>query len=221
MRAYFRLTANTEPVPFDYQHSIIGAVHRLLGNNDIHDNISLYSFSWLDGGMREGDALNFPRGASWFISAHDTAFVNEFINMTLKHPEFICGMEIANVRTVSAPQFHMRQRFMVASPVLVRCEIENNRVKHYTYNDEQSSIILTQTLKHKMDAAGLGDFSGSVKVEFDRSYEKAKTKLANIKGVSSRASLCPVIVQGHCKAVGFAWNVGIGNSTGCGFGAVR
>jgi CRISPR/Cas system endoribonuclease Cas6 (RAMP superfamily) len=30
-----------------------------------------------------------------------------------------------------------------------------------------------------------------------------------------------VIVEGSAEAVGFAWNVGIGNGTGIGFGALR
>ncbi len=59
-----------------------------------------------------------------------------------------------------------------------------------------------------------------VEVSFDTSYENPKTKLVNYKGINIRASFCPVIVKGHPRAVQFAWEVGVGNSTGIGFGAL-
>jgi len=221
MRAYFRLTANTEPVKFDYQHDLVGVLHRLLGTNEIHDAMSLYSFSWLDGGMREGDALNFPRGASWFVSAFDDGLICDLAKNALQNKNFIYGMQLDNVRIVNTPEFHSQHRFKVASPVLAKCKMIDGQVKHLVYSEEGSNDILTQTLKHKMDAAGLSKFTDGVKVSFDASYDKAKTKLVNIKDVSSRASMCPVIVKGSKTAIQFAWNVGIGNSTGCGFGALR
>ena len=50
MRIYLRTTPNDVIVPFDYQQKIVGTIHKWLGNNEIHDKISLYSFSWLLGG---------------------------------------------------------------------------------------------------------------------------------------------------------------------------
>ena len=46
MRIYLRTTPNDVIVPFDYQQKIVGTIHKWLGNNEIHDKISLYSFSW-------------------------------------------------------------------------------------------------------------------------------------------------------------------------------
>ena len=62
MRLHFYLTANTEPVPFDYQHYLIGSFHKWMGWNEIHDEISLYSLSWLQGGKMNKDGLVF-----WFV----------------------------------------------------------------------------------------------------------------------------------------------------------
>jgi hypothetical protein len=43
MRIYLHLTPNTEPVPFNYQRALVGTFHRWLGENELHDDISLYS----------------------------------------------------------------------------------------------------------------------------------------------------------------------------------
>ena len=90
-------------------------------------------------------------------------------------------------------------------------------VQHYLYSDEEADEVLTQTLRHKLDKAGLNNLVGETSVSFDRNYRGARTKLVTINGISNRASVCPVIVQGPSQAIEFAWNVGIGHLTGSGF----
>jgi CRISPR/Cas system endoribonuclease Cas6 (RAMP superfamily) len=61
----------------------------------------------------------------------------------------------------------------------------------------------------------------NVRVRFDRGSPGARTKLIDFKGIKNRGSVCPVIVEGTPQAVQFAWTVGVGHSTGCGFGYLR
>ena len=77
---------------------------------------------------------------------------------------------------------------------------------------------MTETLKSKMKLVNLED--ETLKIAFDKSYSKAKTKLITYNGINNKASLCPLIIKGKPKTKAFAWNVGIGNSTGIGFGAI-
>ena len=71
MRIYLRLTPNTEIVPFNYQRALVGAFHKWLGENELHDEISLYSLSWLYGGKmrRDKKGYDFRHGAEFFISS--------------------------------------------------------------------------------------------------------------------------------------------------------
>ncbi|HKJ32466.1 MAG TPA: CRISPR-associated endoribonuclease Cas6, partial [Balneolales bacterium] len=86
--------------------------------------------------------------------------------------------------------------------------------------DEEADAALTRVLRKKLEKAGYETKDREVMVGFDRSYPKAKTKLVDIKGIKMKASMCPVIVQGTPEAVQFAWNVGVGELTGSGFGAL-
>ncbi|PJA95412.1 MAG: CRISPR-associated endoribonuclease Cas6, partial [Ignavibacteriales bacterium CG_4_9_14_3_um_filter_34_10] len=79
MRLHFSLTENTQTVPFDYQHFLIGAFHKWMGWNEIHDEISLYSLSWLQGGKMVKDGFNFPNGARWFVSFWDEEIGKQLI----------------------------------------------------------------------------------------------------------------------------------------------
>jgi CRISPR-associated endoribonuclease Cas6 len=76
-------------------------------------------------------------------------------------------------------------------------------------------------LCHKLEAAGFTGEHLDTTVQFDQTYRGARTKLVTIKGISHKASLCPVVVTGTPDAVRFAWEVGIGELTGSGCGAVR
>jgi len=70
-----------------------------------------------------------------------------------------------------------------------------------------------------MQVAGLTD--DTLELRFDKDYPRASTKLVDYDGIKNRASWCPVIMKGKPETKLFAWNVGLGNSTGIGFGAVK
>lgn len=221
MRLHFTLTPNTQPVPFAYQHFLTGAFNKWLGNNPQHDKISLYSLSWLQGGFMKNGALDFQRGARWFISFHDDALANIIIDRALTEPEVCCGMHVIRIVQQQTPKFGGRYNFKVGSPVLAKSKEIEGKVKHYIYSDSEADATLTATLRHKLDRARLGASHNQVTVSFDHSYQKPKTKLVTIKdNIANRASICPVIVEGTPEAVQFAWNVGVGHGTGSGFGSL-
>lgn len=217
MRLHFLLTLNTQIVPFNYQHFLIGAFHKWMGWNEVHDEISLYSLSWLQGGTMLKDGFNFPSGAKWFISFWDEEIGKQLIMNAMKNPGVCCGMVVKEIQMQDTPQFGSKERFIASSPVFIRKYDENRKAKHLTYDNEEADLYLTETLKKKLKNANM-DYE--VKVSFDKAYQNPKTKLVKINGIDSRANFCPIIIEGDPEAVRFAWNVGVGHSTGCGFGAL-
>lgn len=220
VRLHFFLSPNVEPVPFDYQHYLTGAFHKWLGHNTQHDEISLYSLSWLDGSSMTRGALNFPRGARFFISFHDDALAERVVNGALTDPEVCRGMRVMEINQQPTPRFGERHTFKVGSPVLAKSKEVEGKVRHFLYSDAEADGVLTATLRHKLDVAGHGAPHNTVAVNFDRTYGSPKTKLVAIKNIHNRASICPVTVEGTPEAVAFAWNVGVGHGTGSGFGSL-
>jgi CRISPR-associated endoribonuclease Cas6 len=221
MRLHFTLSPNEQPVPFAYQHHLVGAFHKWLGSdNELHDRVSLYSLSWLDNGRMVRNGFEFSRGAHWFISLHDESLIEHIVNQALAQPEVCFGMRVTRIEQQATPHFGTYQAFKVGSPVLARSKEVDGKVKHLIYSDLETDEVLTTTLRHKMDKADIADAHKNARVRFDRSYRGAKTKLVRIKEIESRASICPVIVEGTPEAVQFAWNVGVGHSTGSGFGCL-
>lgn len=230
MRLYFTLSPNTTAVPWDYQHWLTGVFHKWLADNDLHDKISLYSLSWLDGSRRAGNRLEFPRGASWFVSFYEDQYVEKLVNGALNAPEMFCGMRVLQIRQQMTPDFGTKYRFKVASPIFAKGKSNKTGEPphHYLCNEPEADEILTATLIHKMDVANREADAAlftaedkQVKVSFDREFANPKIKLVRIKEINHKASICPVIVEGTRKAVRFAWNVGIGNGTGSCFGSLK
>ena len=221
MRLNLRLTGNTEPVPFNHLHQLTGTLHKWLGWNELHDEISLYSFGWLRGAQPQNGALAFPRGATWRVSFHDPALVKRLIEGIMRDPEVAYGMRVFEVQEQATPAFTGCYRFFVDGPVIARRKRDDGSRAYLLWDDEAADEVLTRVLRRKLKAAGFEAEHLDVAAQFDRTYRAARTKLATIKGIQHRGSECPVVVTGTPEAVRFAWLVGVGELTGSGFGALQ
>lgn len=218
MRIHLRTTPNARPVPFDYQQKQVGTIHKWIGNNSIHDKISLYSFSWLNGGRMIDNALQFRNGATMFISFYDERIVKQVIKAILDDPEMFCGLTVSDITIDNDPLLSNRELFYCASPIFIKRKLADGNIKQFNYDDAEANQYLKETLLSKMAEAGLED--DSLNIQFDTSFSKKKLKLVRYHGIGNKASLCPVIIKAKPETKLFAWNVGIGNCTGIGFGAI-
>lgn len=219
MRIYLKLTRNKEKCPFEYQSHLVGALHKWIGKNDIHDGLSLYSMSWFSPGKCINKKyLNFPDGATWFISSPDNSLIKSIISGIQKDASVAFGMNVIEVIIQETPKFENTAKLYVETPVLVKRNVGERDIQ-YSYNDKEVDDLLTETLKRKLRKFGIDD--SGIEVSFDKNYYGSKTKLVKYKGIGNKANLCPIIIKGSPEAIGFAWNVGVGNSTGIGFGALK
>ena len=220
MRLLLTLSSNRTPVEFNHLHILAGALHKWLGPNEEHDGLSLYSYSWLQGGRANGRGLHFPKGAQWHISALDSDFLSRSIQGIFRDPGIRWGMQVEQCQVVPPPQFpdFGEVRFLCASPIFIKRTLPDGEEKHYLYTDPESDRLLTETLQHKLRAAGLPDTG--VSVRFDRDYPKAKTQKVMYRDIGNMSNYCPVHVQGTAEQLAFVWTVGLGNSTGVGFGGL-
>ncbi|MBV7531078.1 CRISPR-associated endoribonuclease Cas6 [Chitinophaga sp. sic0106] len=219
MRLYIKLSRNSKIIPFNYQHLLTGTIHKWLGEeNEEHGNRSLYSFSWLQKTIKTHHGFNLTADAYFFISAHDAEFIKRITRGILLDPNTFCGSKVNEIQLKQTPVFSSEEVFVLNSPILLR-KREQERVKHVTYLDEDFNQLLTESLKGKLRIARLAD--EGVSVALDKSYPHPQTKLVDYKGIKNRTTLAPVMVSGSPEQVAFAWQVGLGNSTGIGFGAIK
>lgn len=219
MRIYLKTSPNTEPVPFNYQVALVGALHKWLGQNEHHDVISLYSLSWFTGGKSMKKHLDFPSGGVFFISSPDDEFIKQIMQGIVTDPEIRFGMKVKEVMLQQTPEFGEKETFYLQSPVLIKRKLADQQTKFYLARDPEANTLLTETIQHKLKVVGRDDLK--LQIAFDPDYPKVKTKLVDYKGTLNKATYCPVTIEGDPEAIAFAWEVGIGNSTGIGFGALK
>lgn len=219
MRLNLKLSPNAVPVPFDHLHQLTGVLHKWLGENELHDGLSLYSFGWLRNARVHRGSLDFREGAVWTTSFADPSLGKQVLRGLMADPHVAFGMAVEEVQIAEVPDFPSGHRFLVDGAVLTRRNRDDGGRDHLTFEDAEADVTLTRTLHRKLDAAGLG--TEGVRVRFDRQWEGAKTKVVTLKGVRYKTSVCPVIVEGPPEAVRFAWLVGVGELAGSGLGALR
>jgi CRISPR-associated endoribonuclease Cas6 len=178
----------------------------------------LYSFSRLEGGKATPKGLEFEKGTSFLFSSHYPDLIKKMISGIQSDPSMFNGLAVSEIIIQEDPDFSGRNLFFSASPIFIKRKVEE-RVEHILFFDPRASDCLKETLQTKMKEAGITD--DSLKIRFDETYPKAGTKKITYKGIENRANWCPVIIEGKPETKLFAWNVGVGNSTGIGFGAIK
>ena len=194
-------------------------LHDWMGrDNKEHGKLSLYSFSWL----KKGDLLpkrgwSFPYGTEYFISTHQPELLKSIIDGIQEDNYFGFGMEVSGITVQQEPLFAEKQRFLVGSPVFIKRR-EGERHQYYYPGDENADLYLTESLQNKLSAAGIS--AEGAEVVFDKTFKNPPQNGISYKGIFNKGAFCPVIVSGSAEQIAFAWNVGVGNSTGIGFGAL-
>jgi len=159
-----------------------------------------------------------PRGAKWFISFYEIERAKEVIQAIRLYPDMFDDLVVEEIIIQEDPGFEHQELFLTASPILIKRPKENGATE-FLYDHPDCGKLMEETLRTKMKIAGLPD-DDTLHIEFDLSYAKKKKKLVWYGNISSKTSVCPVIIQGKNATKQFAWNVGLGNSTGIGFGSI-
>lgn len=224
MRIHIKTTPSKKVVDFNHLHLLTGTVHKWFGENDFHEGISLYSFSNLTGAKSSKKGLEFPDGALFFISCWNNEQLKCLVKGIQESSEMFAGMAATEIVIQENPDLSARSRFALGSPVYIQRNTQSGNKKFFFYNDEESPELLRQTLFTKMRVAGLPE-DETLDISFDQSYPRKGTKKYDYKRGSTitqiRSSWCPVIIEAKPTTKVFAWNVGLGNSTGIGFGAIK
>lgn len=218
MRIHLKIYSGNIIIPFNHQHLLVGTIHKWLGWNDLHGNVALFSFSRIEKGKPLKDGLQLEKYSSMFISAFDNEVIKLLINGIQKDKTMFNDLSVSEIVIQEDPDFSDRDSFYTGSPILIKRPV-GEKTKHFLYNDKQSNELLKETLITKMKHLGIED--DSLEIYFDQNYSNPKTMLIDYKGISNRANWCSVIIKGKPETKLFAWNVGLGNSTGIGFGAIK
>ncbi len=222
MKLALTLTPPVATLPYSYQSALTGCLHKWFGeDNPYHEGVSLYGGSFLKGGTRAARGLAFPRGATWTLGFLEHAMTRDILEGILLEPEVAFGMKVDGVRLLPEPDFGTAAWFRVNGCILLRRKRPDGSQEHLLYDHPEADEALTRSLQYKLRHAGYEGRHLEAQARFNRRYERARSRKFTVHGIEYRGSECPVHIAGTPEALAFAWTVGIGQLTGCCFGALE
>jgi CRISPR-associated endoribonuclease Cas6 len=219
MRLHLKIKADQPIIPFDHQPLLVGTIHKWLGQgNPYHGKTALHSFSLLNGLSATDKGFKTARELYLFISAYETDFIKKIVKGIQEDNTMFSDLRVKDIFMQETPDLAEKEVFYVASPVLLK-HWNGESTEHVLFDNPLTTQLLKERLLTKMNMVGLED--DTLSIEFDKSYSRSNTQKIDYNGIGNRASMCPVIIKGKPETKQFAWEVGLGNSTGIGFGALK
>ena len=209
-------TNPTMEVPVNNQEQMNSYIHKCLGvNNPYHDSFSDYAISSLQGGKLKETGLSFNTCEPHLVvSSENMEFISDFMKGVQADTNTVFGMRF---KRFEIDDFNVNPYFdkiITISPILLKNK-DNQKI---TFEDPEWIERLNEQSKQKLKYKGIEDPTFRVEL---RKPERGKKKLVWVGDVFNPASMVGLKVFGSKKARKTIYNLGFGNSTGCGFGSVK
>lgn len=206
----------TVNITINNQKMLNSYIHRCLGkNNEYHNSFSDYAISSLQGGTATKDGfLLFNQNPYIIVSSNNFNFISKLINGVQFSGEEMCSMKYDRMEIEEYKTHNYFDKIVTISPILLK-DKSNRKI---TINDDEWVNTLTNQCKSKLHHLGIDDDSFKIEI---RNKNKAKSKLIWVGDVFNPCSMVSLIVYGNKKTRLALYNVGLGNSTGSGFGTIK
>jgi len=209
-------------VPFDNQSNTNSFIHKCLGkDNKYHDAKNSYSVSALCGGKMDEKTktLNFVDGGFIIVSSLDNDFMDKIITGVMRNSNLGFGMKFTGIDFVQENFHNGWNHFATLTPFIIKEYSDKNNYSFTTLNDDDFQQKVKSYLINKLSKINktlrLDDFD--VKITPHQSH---KVKSILVKNVINRASQCHISIHTNKKVAELLYNIGIGQSTGSGFGTI-
>mgnify|MGYP000881413796 CR=1 FL=1 len=223
MRVKIKFKGENGNVPFNTQAAVNSYIHDCLGrNNEFHDRPSNYSLTSLQGG-RVNDAktgLSFKDDAFLIVSSQDADFIGKLLMGVMSHREFSYGMSLLDVEQVSEEMHEGWNHLTTITPILLKRGYKQKGPDDYVkVTDADFAQRLKEHLVRKLSKIDPTlDLSGVEVSVPDRPFNKVRRVM--IKNIPNYASNCWVSIRCSKKVATMIYHLGLGQSTGSGFGTV-
>lgn len=221
MRLHINIKGSGKLIPFQHQKLLAGTVYKWLGKTDHHGSVSLYSYSRLEKLEKTEHGLMVNHYSSMYFSSHNPELIKQLIRGIQTDNSMFYGLKAVDLVIENDPDLTHRTLFQIGSPIFIkRKSADGKSIDFVYYTDSEAGVLLQATLLTKMRKAGI-EPDPSFSIQFDKEAPFASVKKVDYGTIANKASWCPVVIVGKPQTKLFAWNVGLGNSTGIGFGAIK
>jgi CRISPR-associated endoribonuclease Cas6 len=218
MRIRINLTYPTAEVPVNNQHYLNGFIFASFGENcERHNAFSDYNITSLQGGKLNKDkkTLSFIDSNPYFYISGNDEFIGFAVAAFANSTASFFGMRFNNLDVTE--DFNVNEYFdnvVTVSPIIVK----NKDGKKITFKDTSWLSCLMDNCKKKLSHIGIDDTTFKIEVI---NPHKAKEKCIWVGDIFNVCSNVRLKIYGSKKARIALYNMGLGGSTGSGFGGIK
>ena len=214
-----KLKFSESKIPFTYptQNAVNSCIHRILGeNNKYHNSFSNYCVSSLFGGVIVDNKMTYPNGAHFYVSSLDEELIEKIMFSVINGNVEMCDMKLIGIDIENFNLHNDYDIIRTISPILLK---DNENI--ITYQDSDFIKVLTEKSKSKLLKNGFSENDvKTLKIE-PFHFENARLKFPKVKNVVNKSSQVMLLVRGKKEMRLALYKMGLGKSTGCGFGAIE
>lgn len=202
-------------IPISCQKELNSFIYKTLGdNNKYHDSFSDYSISSIQGGkLFEKNKLKFNSLPYIIITSLNNEFISDMINGLQNKKYDFFGMKFHKFELSDFKPNKYFDIINTISPVIVKY---NNR--KISIDNENFISALKENCIKKLKYKGIEDNTFDIEI---RHKEKSKTKLIKVGSIFNICTNISLYVHGTIESRITLYNMGLGGSTGSGFGTVK
>jgi len=221
MRLKVLLSGTDKELPIEHQDIVNSFIHRVLGSdNKYHDAKSNYSISTLRGGkwITGTKKIAFNNGGYITISSLDETFINDII-LGLHTTKFHADIKVVGLEFVNGKFYNGWNHFATLSPIIIKDYSSKKEYSFKTLDNSDFETVVKNHLINKISKMApdldLKDFQ--VKIPHNPKHKVTKMMVKNVANIGS---LCHISIHTNKKVAELIYNIGIGQSTGSGFGTI-
>lgn len=221
MRIKLLLSATNNELPINNQHIVNSFIHRVLGgNNKFHDSKNDYSISSLQGGkwIKNTQNISFKNGGYILITSLNKEFLDS-IMLGLYTTSFYGDIKVNGLEFIDEKFVDGWNYFVTLSPFIIKKYSSKKDYTFNTLNDENFEQLVKNYLINKLlkinPKLDVSDFNVVIP-----KHDNHKTVNIMVKNVKNIANSCHINIYTNKKIAELLYNIGIGQSTGCGFGTI-
>jgi CRISPR-associated endoribonuclease Cas6 len=221
MRLKILLSGTNDELRINHQDLVNSFIHRVLGSdNEFHDAKNDYSISSLQGGtwIKGTKNISFKNGGYITISSLDEKFINKILIRLYSTP-FYGDIKVIGIEFVDEKFYNGWNHFVTLSPFIIKKYSSKKDYSFHTLKDIEFQITLKNYLINKISKINPSLDLSNFDVKIPK-HVNHKTSKVMVKNVLNIANSCHINIYTNKKIAELLYNIGIGQSTGSGFGTI-
>lgn len=202
-------------IPIRNQAGLNSYIHHCLGsNNKYHDSFSDYAISSIQGGkLQDNGILMFSDNPYIQISSENVNFITDIMQGIQKTNILLFDMKFQRFEISNFNVGEYCDTIQTLSPILLK----DKNDRKITIEDDNWLELLIAKCKSKLAHKGIVDDSFNIVI---RNREKSKKRSVFVGNTFNFCTYTSLKIYGQKKTRETLYNMGLGQSTGCGFGSI-